>query len=79
MKVAKKDIEPLGEELNSIFEWIEKLEEVDTEGVAPLTSIFKRDMQKREDKVLEEESREEILSNSPQKNDMFFVVPKVVE
>ena len=65
--------------MNSIFEFIEKLNELKTENVEPLTSIAETTLRFREDKIASDNIREKILKNSPEKNDDFFVVPKVVE
>jgi aspartyl-tRNA(Asn)/glutamyl-tRNA(Gln) amidotransferase subunit C len=65
--------------MNSIFEFIEKLNELKTENVEPLTSIAETTLRFREDKIMSDNIREKILKNSPEKNDDFFVVPKVVE
>ena len=69
----------LASDLNSIFEFIEKLNELKTENVEPLTSIAETTLRFREDKITSENIREKILENSPDENKDFFVVPKVVE
>ena len=74
-KKAKK----LVGDLNSIFEFIEKLNQLDTDKVEPLTSIAETKLQLRNDKIKSENIREQILKNSPNENKDFFVVPKVVE
>ena len=66
-------------DLSSIFEFIEKLNELNTKDVEPLTSIAETTLKFRKDEVKSENIREKILKNSPEKNDDFFVVPKVVE
>ena len=71
--------EKLAGDLNSIFEFIEKLNELNTENVEPLTSVANTTLRFREDEVQSQNIREKILSNSPDNNEDFFVVPKVVE
>ena len=66
-------------DLNSIFEFIEKLNELKTEDVEPLTSIAETTLKFRSDEVKSENIRNQILKNSPENNEDFFVVPKVVE
>ena len=66
-------------DLNSIFEFIEKLNELKTDDVKPLTSIAETTLRFRKDQVKSENIREKILKNSPEENKDFFVVPKVVE
>ena len=65
--------------MNSIFEFIEKLNELNTDNVEPLNSIAETTLRFRDDKITSDKIREKILKNSPEKNDDFFVVPKVVE
>ncbi len=69
----------LAVDLNSIFEFIEKLNELKTDNVEPLTSIAETTLNFRNDEVKSENIREKILKNSPSDNQDFFVVPKVVE
>ena len=66
-------------DLNSIFAFIEKLDELDTKNVEPLTSIAETILQLRKDEIKSSNIREQVLKNSPEKNKDFFVVPKVVE
>ncbi len=66
-------------DLNRIFEFIEKLNELKTDNVKPLTSIAETTLRFRKDQVKSENIREKILKNSPEENKDFFVVPKVVE
>ena len=49
------------------------------DNVEPLTSIAETTLRFRDDKITSKNIREKILKNSPEKNDDFFVVPKVVE
>ena len=69
----------LAGDLNSIFEFIEKLDELKTKNIEPLTSIAETSLKLREDIVESENIRENILKNSPADNKDFFVVPKVIE
>ncbi len=69
----------LAADLSSIFEFIEKLNELNTENVEPLTSIAETKLKFRKDEIKSENIREKILKNSPSDNEDFFVVPKVVE
>ena len=69
----------LASDLNSIFKFIEKLNELKTDNVEPLTSIAETKLRFREDQIKSENIREKILKNSPDENKDFFVVPKVVE
>ena len=69
----------LEKDLNSIFKWIEKLNELNTDKVEPLTSIAETTLRFRKDQILSKNIREDILKNSPKDNKDYFVVPKEVE
>ena len=69
----------LSNDLNSIFSFIEKLNQLDTKNTKPLTSIAETTLKLRKDEIKSQNIREDILKNSPDKNEDFFVVPKVVE
>ena len=69
----------LSDDLNSIFKFIEKLKELDTEKIEPLTSIAETNLKLRKDEIKSKNIREDRLKNSPEDNKDFFVVPKVVE
>ena len=66
-------------DLNSIFKWIEQLNELKTENVEPLSSIAETKLRLRKDKIITKNIKDEVLKNSPDENKDFFVVPKVVE
>ena len=74
---AKAD--KLAGDLNSIFDFIEKLNELNTDNVEPLTSVAETTVKLRADEVKSENIRDQILKNSPEENEDFFVVPRVVE
>jgi aspartyl-tRNA(Asn)/glutamyl-tRNA(Gln) amidotransferase subunit C len=61
------------------MKFIEKLNELNTEKTVPLTSIINASLRSRKDEVSDEKIRDQILKNSPEKNEEFFVVPKVIE
>ena len=69
----------LSDDLNSIFKFIEKLNELDTKEIEPLTSIAETNLKLRKDEVKSQNIIDQILKNSPDENKDFFVVPKVVE
>ena len=79
ISIHEEKANKLASDLNSIFEFIEKLNELNTENVEPLTSIAETTLRFREDEIRSENIREKILKNSPDENKDFFVVPKVVE
>ena len=71
--------EKLADDLNSIFKFIEKLNELNTDNIEPLTSVAETTLKFRADEVKNQNIREQIIKNSPEDNEDFFVVPKVVE
>ena len=80
LSLAEERVQPMVAELNGIFAWIEQLNEVDVEGVAPMTSAVEgAKLPMREDVVTEGNDPVRVLKNAPKAEDGFFVVPKVVE
>ena len=79
ISVDDKKADKLVGDLNSIFNFIEKLNELNTDKVEPLTSIAETTLKLRTDEVKSKDIRDQILKNSPDENKDFFVVPKVVE
>ena len=77
--VDEKKAKKLESDLNSIFTFIEKLNELDTSKVEPLTSIAETTLSLRKDEIKSRNIQDQILKNSPENNKDFFVVPKVVE
>lgn len=69
---AKKDME-------SMLDYVDKLNELDTDGVEPMSHVFPVHNVFREDVVTNADDREEILKNAPEKKDGAFIVPKTVE
>ena len=79
IEIDPAELAPLAGELSHILEWIEQLNEVETEGVAPMTSVVAMKLAWREDRVTDGGRPEDILANAPARQDGYFVVPKVVE
>jgi aspartyl-tRNA(Asn)/glutamyl-tRNA(Gln) amidotransferase subunit C len=77
--VPEEELAPLAGELSHILKWIEQLNEVDTDGVPPMTSVAAMKLAWREDRVTDGGRPEDILANAPERQDGYFVVPKVVE
>jgi aspartyl-tRNA(Asn)/glutamyl-tRNA(Gln) amidotransferase subunit C len=71
--------ETLSTELNGILDWIEELNEVDTDSVEPIASVTGHSLPRREDVVSDGNRVDEVLANVPETASGFFVVPKVVE
>ncbi len=79
LEVADERLEPLAQELNNILGWIEQLNEVDTEGVAPMTSVAAMKLRWRDDEVTDGGQADKVTANAPVGERGFFAVPKVVE
>ena len=77
--MSDEEIERLVPELNNLLGWVEQLEEVNTDGVEPLTAVVPNRLRLREDKVTDGDCRDEILANAPVAEHGFFAVPKVIE
>ena len=79
IREPQERLAPLAEELSGIMGWIDQLEEVDVEGVEPMTSAVAAKLPMREDEVTDGGDSGAILANAPAEANGFFVVPKVVE
>jgi aspartyl-tRNA(Asn)/glutamyl-tRNA(Gln) amidotransferase subunit C len=79
IRVPEDQVAPLQAQLNTILGWIEQLNEVDIEGVEPLTGASHMAMRMRDDTVTDGGQAERILANAPERAGLFFTVPKVVE
>jgi aspartyl-tRNA(Asn)/glutamyl-tRNA(Gln) amidotransferase subunit C len=77
--VADGEVENLRGELNAMLAFVEQLQEVNVEGIEPMTSVTPMAMKKRHDVVTAGDDAEAVLKNAPQSDDNFFLVPKVVE
>jgi aspartyl-tRNA(Asn)/glutamyl-tRNA(Gln) amidotransferase subunit C len=77
--VSDEDVPHLQGELNAILSFVERLNEVDVEGVEPMTSVTPMVMKKRQDAVTDGGYPDAIVKNAPETEDHFFLVPKVVE
>jgi aspartyl-tRNA(Asn)/glutamyl-tRNA(Gln) amidotransferase subunit C len=79
IKLDEADVPQMQDELNAILSFVEQLNEVDVEGVEPMTSVTPMAMKMRSDVVSDGGDVASILANAPVSEDGFFVVPKVVE
>ena len=77
--VAENEVDHLKGELNAMLSFVEQLDEVNVEGVEPMTSVTPMAMKKRADVVTDGEIAEDVVRNAPMSEDNFFLVPKVVE
>jgi aspartyl-tRNA(Asn)/glutamyl-tRNA(Gln) amidotransferase subunit C len=79
IRVTEDALPALAEEFNTILGFIEQLNEVDVEGIEPMTSVTPMRLKRREDVVTDGNQQAKVLSNAPDAREGFFAVPKVVE
>ena len=79
IRVEEDQLSQLQAELNGILGWIEQLNEVDVEGVEPLTGGAQMALRLRDDVVTDGGITEQVLANAPDRAGDFYAVPKVVE
>ena len=77
--LPEERVESMMGELNNILSWVEQLQEVDIQGVEPMTSVVAQKLKMRDDVVTEGGAADALMTNAPGGEDHFFVVPKVVE
>ena len=79
IKVEEADLPALAQEFTNILGFIEQLNEVDVEGVAPMTSVTPQRLYRRDDAVTDGDQQAAVLANAPDAREGFFAVPMVVE
>ena len=79
IRVLDDEVAGLQGELNAILSFVERLEEVDVDGVEPMTAVTPRPMLPRPDIVNDGGIAEAVTANAPAAIDHFFTVPKVIE
>ena len=79
IKVDDSSLDSLADEFNQILVFIDQLNEVDIEGVEPMTSVSPQKLKRRTDEVSDGDQQKKVLSNAPDAREGFFAVPKVVE
>ena len=79
VKIEESETEELSSQLSSILDWVEQLNEVNTDNVEPLSNVSAAKLPLRKDKENSEDKSKDILTNAPEKLENYFVVPKVVE
>ncbi len=77
--VSDEQAQKMQGELNTIIGFVSQLNEVDVDGVEPMTSVVDAAMKKRVDVVNDGGKADDIVANSPASEDNFFMVPKVIE
>ena len=77
--VRDDEVAHLQGEVNAVLAFVEQLNEVDIDGVEPMTSVTPMEMKKRQDVVTDGGIADDILANAPASENHFFLVPKVLE
>ena len=79
VRIEEHEIEELSSQLSSILDWVEQLNEVNTDNIEPLSNVSMSELPLREDNEDTENKSKDVLINAPEKLEDYFVVPKVVE
>ena len=79
LELSEEEKEQAKKDMGSMLDYIDKLGELDTEGVEPMSHVFPVKNVFREDVVTNGDIREEILKNAPGEKDGMFVVPRTFE
>ena len=79
IKVEEDRLPALAQEFSNILGFIEQLNEVDVDGVEPMTSVTPQRLKRRADVVSDGDQQASVLANAPDAREGFFAVPKVVE
>lgn len=78
IEIKSDEVEQLSEGLQQILTWMEKLNEVNTTGIEPLRHMSAEMNALREDRIRNQLARQEAMANSPDPDNQFFRVPKVI-
>jgi aspartyl-tRNA(Asn)/glutamyl-tRNA(Gln) amidotransferase subunit C len=79
IQVPEADLPELANEFSTILGFIEQLNEVDVDGIEPMTSVTPQRLKRRTDVVTDGNQAEAVVKNAPDAREGFFAVPKVVE
>ena len=79
VKINNNEIVELSNQLSSILDWVEILNEVNTDNIEPLSNVSRSKLYLRKDEKNKEDKSNDVLSNAPEKLENYFVVPKVIE
>ncbi len=79
LRFTEKEEKRLAEQMNDVLGYVEKLDELDTSGVEPMSHVLDLYNVFREDVAESRISREEALKNAPDADDAYIRAPKVIE
>ena len=79
LELSREEREAAKRDMSRMLDYVDKLNELDTEGVEPMSHLFPVHNVFREDEVINADSREQILANAPEQKDGAFKVPRTIE
>lgn len=79
LELSEDEKEQAKKDMGRMLDYIDKLDELDTDGVEPMSHVFPMQNVFREDVVTNSDTREELLSNAPEQKDGMFMVPRTFE
>lgn len=79
LEFKEDEIEKFAHQMNEILDYMQQLNEINTDDVEPLFHVIEPGNVLRDDTVAESSPREEILNNAPLKNNEFIIVPRIIE
>lgn len=79
LHIHPEKAESLCAEINAMFKFVDQLDKIEVDNVAPFVSGYQQSMLMRPDVVTDGNIAEDILKNAPSKFENFFLVPKVIE
>lgn len=78
LELSEKEREQAKKDMGRMLDYIDKLGELDTEGVEPMSHVFPVQNVFREDIVTNSDTREQLMTNAPEQKDGMFMVPRIV-
>ena len=79
ISVTKEETDRLEKDLNSILKFVEQLKELNTDEILPIASVSDQPLTMSKDEIKKINEKDEILTNAPEKNSNYYIVPKVIE
>ena len=79
IEIPEESRETVAKQVGSIIAWVEKLNEVNVDGVEPLTNVHEMNLRLNKDEVSDGDIAEDVLKNSKEAKYGYFAVPKVIE
>ena len=79
ISVTKEETDRLEKDLNSILKFVEQLKELNTDKILPIALVSNQPLTMSKDEIKKINEKDEILTNAPEKNSNYYIVPKVIE